>query len=874
MRRLLAAVFVILALFAATNVYAGELSVTKCTVTAGKTEGYDTILLSGKMNATADDLADADNIQVTVDSVDMVNPCIKTFPIDITKTFKKGKFKCSKTENSSKTSFTFDTKTSKFSFTAKNVDLSGLSCPLTVRIEIGGYNADTEVNEAVVNGEKKPIPIKLMMGVKNALRVDSCKVKHGKKPNTDQLTAKGGFAVDDINVNLVNEEFVVTLDTQTFTLPAGSFKAGKGKFTCSKANVTEGGIAAATFNFTTCSFTITIKNTTIGADADGADFGLAFNDFNFPSPTVLETASQTIPAAEGGTVSLPSGTSVTIQPGALTEDQTMTLTLVSALPTQPPGRLIVGAGPALIISTKSALSVYAAKIVSSRVPEQLSAQAADSTQLILNIGTNSIIGAADSVAMLDVVDLSGGDNFIGIPAQLNDNVATASLPAALFENSREVRFSLAKLRPAVELQPLPSPGATMWSPSASSWIDGTPGFDCSKRTLVVVHGMMSQVQEAFPKKTVEDIMAAGEYQQVVGFNYNWTQGITNSGSQLAAFLGSLKSACPDIQVDIEAHSEGVPVALSAVCQTTNMPIGHIVMLGGPIMGTPAALLAASLQLTLTGLSGAQLQIPIIADALTTTLLNSPDTYAAPVLTLNDILSGQFALDLLPGSDVLAQTQACVCAKMTNTTSNLASTKLIAMAGTDYSNCGILTPLGLLISTLFGGGPLDGIVGESSALAVGACFPDSRITRHSYPICHTMLESDTNVIQEVGQEVSGLPPGFPTNLPKGNYGMTYSANIDDLTCCCCVPITCDTSPGYSIPSTSGGTFVLTNLTTFAQSLEEAFNAAMATVSVPGCTQTVSYSPVVNNAFTVTYTGTCFSEGCTGGTVTFQYTVKKQ
>jgi hypothetical protein len=753
MRRLLAAVFVILALFAVSNVYAGELPVTKCTVTAGKTEGYDTIVVSGEMNATADDLSGADNIQVTVDSNDM-NTFVQTFPRDAN-TYKNGKYKCSKTENSSKTSFTFDTKTSKFSFTAKNVDLSGLSCPLTVRIEIGGYTAEAEVDEAIVNGPKSPISIKLMMGIKNVLRVDSYKVTQGKKFNSDQLTVKGGFAVEDTDVDMVDrasEDLVITLGTQHFTIPANNLKVGKGTFSCSNAKIT-GGTASATFNFNTCSFTITIKNAEIEADAGAADFGLEFYGFNFPGPTVLESASQTIPAAEGGTVSLPSGTSVTIQPGALTEDQTMTLTLFSALPTQPPGGLIVGAGPALTISTKpAALSVHATKIVSSRVSEQLGAQAADSTQLVLNIGTNSIIGAADSVAMIDVVDLSGGDNFIGIPAQLNNNVATASLPAALFENSREVRFSLAKLRPAVELQPLPSPGAAMWSPSASSWIDGTPGFDCSKRTLVVVHGMTSQVQEAFPKDTVEQIMAAGEYQQVVGFNYNWTQGITNSGSQLAAFLGSLKAACPDIQVDIEAHSEGVPVALSAACQTTNMPIGHIVMLGGPIMGTPAALLAVSLQLQLKGLNGAQLSIPTIAHALTTTLLNLPDTYAAPVSTLNDILSGQFAPDLLPGSDALAQIRACVCAKMTNTTSNLASTKLIAMAGTDYSNCGILTPLGSVISTLFGGGPLDGIVGESSALAVGSCFDDSRITRHSYPICHTALESDQNVIQEVGQEV--------------------------------------------------------------------------------------------------------------------------
>ena len=126
-----------------------------------------------------------------------------------------------------------------------------------------------------------------MMGVKNALRVDSYKVTRGKKPSTDQLSVNGGFAVEDPNVNLVDEEFVVTLGEQTFTLPAGSFKAEKDKFTCSKANVTEGGIAAADFNFTTCSFTITITNTEIVADAGAVDFGLEFADFDESVPVVL-----------------------------------------------------------------------------------------------------------------------------------------------------------------------------------------------------------------------------------------------------------------------------------------------------------------------------------------------------------------------------------------------------------------------------------------------------------------------------------------------------------------------------------------------------------------------------------------------------------
>jgi hypothetical protein len=262
------------------------MSVEKCKVTAGKTEGYGTIVVSGEMNADADDLSDADNIQVTVDSEDIVNPCVQSFPIN-ENSFKKGKYNYSRTENASKTSFKFNTKTGKFSFTAKNVELSGLGCPLTIEIEIGDYICTAEVDEAIVNGPKKPIPIKLMMGVKDALRVDKIQVKRGATPNSDQLTVKGAFAVEDTSVNLVDEEFVVTLDSQTFTLPAGSFKAGKDKFTCKKATVTEDGFASATFNFKTCCFTMTIKNTEIEADAGTAYLGVEFADFSEEVQIVL-----------------------------------------------------------------------------------------------------------------------------------------------------------------------------------------------------------------------------------------------------------------------------------------------------------------------------------------------------------------------------------------------------------------------------------------------------------------------------------------------------------------------------------------------------------------------------------------------------------
>jgi hypothetical protein len=104
---------------------------------------------------------------------------------------------------------------------------------------------------------------------------------HGKRLNTDQLSTKGAFAVENLDVNSVSQNLVITLGTQNFTIPKASLKKGSGKFTFTNAAVTEGGIATGEFNFTLCSFVLTIKNASIIADpGDTVSFGVLFADFN------------------------------------------------------------------------------------------------------------------------------------------------------------------------------------------------------------------------------------------------------------------------------------------------------------------------------------------------------------------------------------------------------------------------------------------------------------------------------------------------------------------------------------------------------------------------------------------------------------------
>jgi len=249
-------------------------SITKCTVAAGK-NNIGTISISGVMDVNAHNLNDVNSFTITVDSNNMLSPCTGIFPVDDT-SFKTGKYSYALTESGSKKSFKYNTATGKFSFTAQNINLSGLACPVTMRITIGDFAGAGHAGERIVNGLRKPAPITLMLGVKNTLRIDSFKVTRGK----NKFSVKAAIAVEDTNVNLADVNVVVTLDSQTFTIPVGSFAASKNKFVCTNAAVNEGGFATGVFDANNCTFTLTIKQTNITSPSGYVNLGIKFADFN------------------------------------------------------------------------------------------------------------------------------------------------------------------------------------------------------------------------------------------------------------------------------------------------------------------------------------------------------------------------------------------------------------------------------------------------------------------------------------------------------------------------------------------------------------------------------------------------------------------
>lgn len=514
----------------------------------------------------------------------------------------------------------------------------------------------------------------------------------------------------------------------------------------------------------------------------------------------VESATQNITAAAGGTITLPSGSSVTIPAGALVADSNLTLALVNVMPAQPaaPG-YFVGVGDALVLSTATPpFSTATGKL-----------------QFTIASGANSA-GLSGSSGLADVVDATG-DNFFGLPGSFDSttNLGTVTLAAPLMNAATSVVVSMGNL-------PGPYTASAAVPALARSSLRGTPdaaapaagpkqwngsGWDsfssCSKvapgtRILVLVHGMSSSIEDAYGNDgnnvtiggkgdlCVNQINNQGPggsplYGQVVGFDYDWTTDINSgSGAALASFLDKL-GAC-GYTIDVEAHSEGGPVAASGIMQvdsTTQPLINNLVGLGNPWDGTPTASGAAAI-------NGV---VPF------TTLLANPLLAPVGVIegfvpliqgrTAQSVLNSPFLPQLQPGSSLLTGIQNGLAAKAPNM-------KMTLACGTQPNGIQlrVTEALGVIFDNADSTFPAnDGIIGLPSCQGTGPTGTGNIFTGLNprllppFALSHTQLACDPGVIQAVGKAVQSTAgqsgaslAASPNSIAFGTYQTDYSGPV--------------------------------------------------------------------------------------------------
>ena len=143
---------------------------------------------------------------------------------------------------------------------AKSTDLSGLRMPFKLTMEFGPYQGAiilAETNAEKVN-KGKSLPICLLAGVEDALRVDKAKVKSSKKG--DSLIVQGGIAAGDSVLNLNQETVTIEWGDFSEALLEGDMDAKKERnYFYKKPKDGLGTISTLAINLDKCTFRLSVK---------------------------------------------------------------------------------------------------------------------------------------------------------------------------------------------------------------------------------------------------------------------------------------------------------------------------------------------------------------------------------------------------------------------------------------------------------------------------------------------------------------------------------------------------------------------------------------------------------------------------------------
>ena len=261
----------------------------------------DSFNLLGAFDALPEQINTADYIYVTLwNAHEIIFRGLLPFEPE---KFKKGKYTV-KGPPGGMTWFMFNLNKTKpiFRIKARKVNLTGLNSPVILELEMGDYYGIGLAGEGAqdymlmgltpeqfqdnING-RNPLPMKLMLGYADALRVDKARLKHNNKTGYDSLYVRGALAVWDRAVDLTNEQVTIRWGENDFTetIDKGDFKNIKGKYIYRKPKSSneqndDKKIVLAIFDLQKCVFVISVKKTQIESQTQTVPFAIEFGGFD------------------------------------------------------------------------------------------------------------------------------------------------------------------------------------------------------------------------------------------------------------------------------------------------------------------------------------------------------------------------------------------------------------------------------------------------------------------------------------------------------------------------------------------------------------------------------------------------------------------
>ncbi len=260
-----------------TDTAAHIISIQKCRVKASKTTGADAIICSGSFEATIEQFENADNVNIQIYSAtDDYLVYEETIALGLFTRTRSGYIYKNKI-NGGINSLRFDTNKSLFFLKAKNIDLTGLTGPFYILIDLGAYAGLGIAKEDIING-KKSIPVQLLSGYSDTLSITKTRLRDSATAGGDSLAIKGTFTVEDDSA--VSDGLTIGWGTQTFTIPGDQFLPVNTNKLQSKYQAPDGTLLYTDFDSSRCIFKIVIKETTLTPQAGTIDFGLEFGNYS------------------------------------------------------------------------------------------------------------------------------------------------------------------------------------------------------------------------------------------------------------------------------------------------------------------------------------------------------------------------------------------------------------------------------------------------------------------------------------------------------------------------------------------------------------------------------------------------------------------
>lgn len=286
-----------------------------------------------------------------------------------------------------------------------------------------------------------------------------------------------------------------------------------------------------------------------------------------PAPGAISTTVPIV-ATQGGTVSLSDGSSVVIPPGFLAADGNVTLSLAAQGSSAPVPGWSAASGD-LTLSFNSPLAAVQRRTNGTRrtlsIGNVLLTQAfaaANRAGILLSSALHITLRRSDGSSPILSPDIT-------IHPTLN--LVTTSLSPSVFSNSTAMTSTI---QFAPQYAPY-SPYAQYYDPN-SGWSNSPVSADLQKRTLILVHGIFSSTKSTFP--CAGSIKTLGNYDQVIGFTYDWSTPLGTMRKQFADFVNNLP---PRDWIDLEAHSYGTDVVLEAL-KDIHAPVKNVILLAGPL----------------------------------------------------------------------------------------------------------------------------------------------------------------------------------------------------------------------------------------------------------------------------------------------------